>query len=362
MQPTPEEMPAARRWQVVPSQGRQTVLVTGGSGVVGAPLLTRLRDMDVICLVHRNPVRHGGVTSVFGDLTKPGLGLPEGQYRALADRVDAVIHCAAVTDFNRTDGSLEATNIGGTEQVIAFAEAAGARLYHVSTAFLHAEAKGERGRTAARYAASKRAGEELVRACRVPHVILRPSVVVGDSRTGEVQAFQGLYLVAGAILAGLVPIIPFDPSWPIDFVPADVVADAIAVAVERELTEGEFWLTAGKQALRLDEAVGLCVGVGEEIGLPVDQPRFVSPDTFDRLIAPVFLDALPRRIRFTVLRLLDFFAVYLSMETAMPSSFEDLVGLGVVALPDQRQTLVNSFRYWADRTGRGVTSAQPEVA
>ncbi|MDP9072689.1 MAG: SDR family oxidoreductase [Actinomycetota bacterium] len=345
-----------------PFGSRQTVLVTGGSGVVGQGLLPRLAGMDVICLVHRTPIGRPGVVSVAGDLMQPRFGLSESDYDALARRVDAVVHCAAVTEFNRTDGSLEATNIGGTEQVLAFVAAAGARLYHVSTAFLHAQATGGRGETAVRYAASKRAGEALVKASGLPHVILRPSVVVGDSATGEVSAFQGLYLVAGAILSALVPLIPFDPAWPIDFIPNDVVADAIAVAVERELTSGELWLTAGDRALSFDQAVQEVVTFGREIGLPVDPPRFVPPDVFDRLIGPVFLEFLPRTVRYTVSRLLEFFTIYLAMDGAMPNSLNELAALGAKPLPDSSQTLRSSLRYWAEATGRLSEPDQSEVA
>jgi thioester reductase-like protein len=213
--------------------------------------------------------------SVHGDLQEPRFGLNAADFTALTHRIDAVIHSAAVTDFNRTDGSLEATNVEGTMRVLDLASAAGVPFYHISTAYLHATADGERGHTAVRYAASKRASEDLVRTSGLPHVILRPSVVVGDSRTGEVRSFQGLYRAVGAILDGVVPLIPFDRSWLLDFVPVDVVADAIATVVEHELTSGEFWITAGTRALRLDDAVGLCVRVGAEIGRVVDMPRFV---------------------------------------------------------------------------------------
>src|SRR5438105_12592612 len=110
---------------------RRTVLLTGASGVVGRALLRRLRDFDVVCLVHRSPVSGPNVTTVSGDVAEPMFGLAKGAYAELAARVDAVIHCAAVTDFNRTDGSLEATNIAGTKHVAAFAATAGAVLYHV---------------------------------------------------------------------------------------------------------------------------------------------------------------------------------------------------------------------------------------
>src|SRR5579859_6118180 len=326
-----------------PGRARRTVLVTGASGVVGRALLRRLRDFDVVCLVHRSPVSGPNVTSVLGDIADPTLGLAADAY--------AVIHCAAVTDFNRTDGSLEATNIAGTEHVAAFAAAANAVLYHVSTAFVHTTVDGDRGRTAVGYAASKLAGEKVVRSSGVAHVIFRPSVVIGDSITGEIAAFQGLYRVAAGMFAGIVPMIPFDPSWPIDFVPADVVADAIAWAVENRVSEGEFWLSAGEKALRLDDGVAVAVEVARDLGVAIDAPRFVPPDMFDRLIGPVFLDALPDKIRRNILRMLEFFTTYLQSGETKPSSLDQLAALGARPLPDQRESLRNSLRYWAAQNG-----------
>ena len=342
----------------VPGATRRTVLLTGASGVVGRALLQRMRDLDVVCLVHRSPVCGPDVTTVPGDIAEPMLGLGEQAYVDLAAMVDVVIHCAAVTDFNRTDGSLEATNIAGTEQVAAFAAAANAVLYHVSTAFVHTTVDGDRGRTAVGYAASKSAAEQVVRSSGVPHVIFRPSVVIGDSVTGEIAAFQGLHRVAAGMFAGIVPIIPFDPGWPIDFVPADVVADAIARVVQNRVDEGEFWLSAGERALRLDEAVAVAVEVGRGLGVSVDVPRFVPPEMFDRLIGPVFLDALPAKIRRNVLRMLEFFTIYLQSGQTKPSSLDQLAALGARPLPDQRESLRNSLRYWAARNGYGQAETE----
>ena len=336
-----------------PGRARRTVLVTGASGVVGRALLRRLRDFDVVCLVHRSPVSGPNVTTVAGDVAEPMLGLTEQVYTELAARIDTVIHCAAVTDFNRTDGSLEATNIAGTGHVAAFAAVAEAVLYHVSTAFADTTADGDRGRTAIGYASSKLASEEVVRSGGVPHVILRPSVVIGDSVTGEIAAFQGLYQVAAGLFAGIVPMIPFDPGWPIDFVPADIVADTIACLVENRVSSGEFWISAGDKALRLDESVALAVELAHGLGMNIDMPRFVPPDMFDRLIGPVFLDLLPARIRRNVLRMLEFFTTYLQSGQIKPSSLDQLVALGARPLPDQRQSLRNSLQYWAAQSGYG---------
>ena len=345
-----------------PGTVRRTVLLTGASGVVGRALLRRLRGLDVVCLVHRSPVCGPGVapdvTVVPGDVSQPMLGLAGQACVELAARVDAVVHCAAVTAFNRRDGSLEATNVAGTEHVAGFAAAAGAVLYHVSTAFVHTTADGDRGRAAVGYAASKLAAERVVRASGVPHVILRPSVVIGDSVTGEIAAFQGLHQVAAGLFAGLVPMIPFDPGWPVDFVPADVVADAIACVVENRVSEGEFWLTAGNRALRLDESVAVAVELARGLGVSVEVPRFVPPEMFDRLIGPVFLDALPGRIRRNVLRMLEFFTTYLQSGQAKPSSLDQLVALGAGPLPGQRESLRNSLQYWAARNGYGQAETE----
>jgi thioester reductase-like protein len=334
-----------------PGAARRTVLLTGASGVVGRALLPRLRDLDVTCLVHRSPVSGPNVTAVPGDIAEPMLGLAEQAYVELAARVNAVIHCAAVTDFGRTDGSLEATNIAGTENVAAFAATANAVLYHVSTAFVDAKAEGDRGRTAIGYASSKAAGEQVVRSSGVPHVILRPSVVIGDSVTGEIAAFQGLHQVVAGMFAGTVPMIPFDPGWPIDFVPADVLADAIACVVENRVREGEFWISAGDQALHLDEGVAVVVELARTLGVSIDTPRFVPPDMFDRLIGPVFLDALPARIRRNIVRMLEFFTTYLQSGETKPSSLDQLVSLGMRPLPDQRESLRSTVKYWAAHKG-----------
>ena len=343
-------------------KARRTVLLTGASGVVGRALLPRLRDFDVVCLVHRSPVSGPNVTTVPGDVAEPMFGLAEPAYAELAARGDAVIHCAAVTSFNRIDGSLEATNVTGTEHVAAFAATAGAVLYHVSTAFVDTTADGDRGRTAVGYAASKSAAEDVVRSSGVPHVILRPSVVIGDSVTGEIAAFQGLHQVAAGLFAGIVPMIPFDPSWPIDFIPADIVADAIACLVEHRVSEGEFWLSAGEQALRLDEGVAVAVELAGDLGVRVDVPRFVPPEMFDRLIGPVFLDALPGKIRRNVLRMLEFFTTYLQSGRLKPSSLDQLAALGVRPLPDQRASLRSSLEYWAEQSGYGQAVTETEKA
>ncbi len=335
---------------------RRTVLVTGASGVVGQALVPRLVERgaaDVVCLTHRSVVdarsgrrQMGSVSMVHGDVARPDLGLGAREYRELAARIDSVVHAAALTDFVGPDETLQRVNVDGTGHALALAEAAGADFVHVSTAYLHARGEGRRGHVAARYAASKRAAEEVVKASGVGHSIVRPSIVIGDSRTGAMSSAQGLHRAAGAVLSGIAPILPFGASWPFDFIPQDVVAETIAGILERERTGEELWVTAGDRALSLAQAVDVVVATGHQLGIDVDTPRFVSPEQFDRIIAPVFLPALPATMRTTITRLLDFFAVYLDMDEPMPSSLPALEHQGIAALPDLAESLRRSLHHW----------------
>ena len=63
----------------MPKTERRTILLTGASGVVGRAVLRRLRDFDVVCLVHRSPVCGPDVTAVRGDIAEPMLGLGESR-------------------------------------------------------------------------------------------------------------------------------------------------------------------------------------------------------------------------------------------------------------------------------------------
>ena len=94
------------------------------------------------------------------------------------------------------------------------------------------------------------------------------------------------------------------------------------------------------------------------LGVRIDMPRFVPPDMFDRLIGPVFLDALPGKIRRNVLRMLEFFTIYLQSGQTKPSSLDQLGALGARPLPDQRESLRNNLRYWAAQNGYGQAETE----
>ena len=282
---------------------RRFVLLTGAAGVVGSALRPQLARHRVVSLVHRSPVAG---EYVHGDLCQPRLGLDEHTYRTLLSTVDTVVHCAAETDFAAGAQAVQRANVAGTQHILSFAAAAGARLVHVSTAFvarseLTRSAKGAALRDAVArpedYLDSKRAAEAALRSCGVPVVIVRPSVVIGDSATGEMSRFQGIHTIASALLRNRLPLAPFDPAARIDVIPQDLLAAGIAALVESGTASGEYWLTAGPQALTAGRMVELCVRTAGELGLELTAPRLVKPAMVDRLIRPVFIDPLPAPAR-----------------------------------------------------------------
>ena len=192
------------------SPRRRTVLLTGGAGVLGRAFIDELSaDHDIIALRNRTPVCDPRVAEFAGSLGSPALGLSPGDYCALSSEVDVVLHAAANTSWKATPAQIRETNVGGTRNMLAFAGRAGAPLLYVSTAYVAnpPSAEGSRHRGARSYIDSKVEAEQLTRDSDVPSLIVRPSVVIGDSRDGRMASFQGLHRVAGMIARGTVPMV-----------------------------------------------------------------------------------------------------------------------------------------------------------
>ncbi len=117
-------------------------LLTGASGFLGAHLLRALRQRGarVICLTHSADIA-APCEVVRGDITKERLGLTEDVYQSLLSRVTRVWHCAAdVRHYVADEGALRAVNTLGTQNLLAFARAAGADFHYISTASVAGDA------------------------------------------------------------------------------------------------------------------------------------------------------------------------------------------------------------------------------
>jgi nucleoside-diphosphate-sugar epimerase len=348
---------------VKPTIGKPTLLLTGASGVLGRALIDELSpDFTIVALRHRTRLNDPRVREFAGSLNDPTLGLSERDYARLADSVDVVLHGAAATSWKATPESIRATNIDGTRTMLAFAERAGAPMYYVSTAFVANPPSADGGRFAGAraYIESKVEAEQLTRDSDVATVILRPSVVIGDSGDGRMAAFQGLHRVAGLIAKGMVPLIACNEDALMDVVPQDVVAAAAGKLIRAGVTAGEFWLSAGETAPTAGDLVAGALRLGRAAGLDPTAPRFIAAEAVDRLLLPLLAEALSPELQGMFAELLEMTWLF-QMPAALPTSMPEL-GLGAkMTRPRLLDTYDKSMRFWAQAKGLLPAAADDDL-
>ena len=199
--------------------------VTGATGFIGKFLLERLlarEDAKVHVLIRKSSAekfaamqaRYGEagrkLVMVAGDITTPGLVSP-ADFKKLAGKVDHVFHLAAVYDMTMSDEQGDQINNEGTRNVVAFVNdlGGGAVLHHVSSVAVAGsdfvgsfkESMFDEGQSVDHpYYRTKFQSEAIVRnETKGAFRIYRPGVVVGDSRTGEMDKIDGPYYFAKAI-------------------------------------------------------------------------------------------------------------------------------------------------------------------
>lgn len=297
-----------------------TLFLTGATGMVGREVLVRAladpRFDRVACLVRPGDGKTAAdrlsallkavgapadrAWAVAGDVVLPGLGISATDLGDLRDTTN-VIHCAATVSFDHPLEEARAINVEGTRAVVDVCRRLPRleRLDAVSTAYvagkrddLVLESELDHGSGFHNtYEQTKYESEQLLRTADLPVAIHRPSIVVGDSRTGRTGAWKVLYWPLKVIARGWLPIIPYDPEGRLDIVPVDFVADAIlALSREKDAIGHRFHLTAGPER---DATMGQ---VTTEVFRRVQRrpPLRVSPRWFRRVVRPA-LYALPSK-------------------------------------------------------------------
>jgi thioester reductase-like protein len=244
------------------------VFFTGFPGFIGRRLVDRLlRDdpeLRVAALVEERmaadardcaqAIGHADrIEILVGDITDRRLGLAGDDYDRLAAEITSAHHLAAAYDLAVPLEVAQRVNVEGTGNVLDLCARAERleRLNYVSTAYVaglrtgvvyeHELNLGQAHKN--HYESTKFQAEVWVREYldKVPATIYRPAIVVGDSRTGETQKFDGPYYILRTIArVGSGPLATFGRSEaPFNVVPVDFVVDAIAALAGDEAAAGE---------------------------------------------------------------------------------------------------------------------------
>jgi dephospho-CoA kinase len=194
------------------------------------------------------------VEVLAGDVSDMDLGLSSAEYRALSRELTWIHHLAGIYFMGVDDDTARRVNVTGTRTVLDLARDASRleRLVHWSTAMVSGDRKGtfteddleagQKFRNA--YERTKYEAERLVRAAmrQLPITVVRPGIIVGDSRTGEIDTFDGPYylmvLIATNASRVRLPLLGRSTA-PLHLAPIDYVVEAAWHVARGEAAAGK---------------------------------------------------------------------------------------------------------------------------
>ncbi len=217
------------------------------------------------------------VNLIDGDAASMDLGLSGAEFRAMAREVDRIHHVAHVSYMGVDRATAEHVNVGGTREILELGAACASLkcLVMHSTSHVAGDREGvvREDELAAGQAfrnvveETKARAEKLVRAkmSKMPICVLRPTMVVGDSRTGEVDRFDGPYLLILLIVTS-----PADFAFPLlgrgdallHLVPIDFVVQAARVLGRHPKAPGRTFHIADPTALTVRRCFELVAKAG----------------------------------------------------------------------------------------------------
>jgi thioester reductase-like protein len=288
----------------------KALFCTGAGGFIGRYILSHYlekEECDVYLLENgrfqerleayldeqiRDPEQRKRIKVFAGDISQPDLGLETPIRDELKQRITHVIHLAALYNLSAPRDISMRVNVDGTRHLLDFIAQIPSlqRLGYASTIAVSGKHMGtfreddlDVGQDFENnYDETKFLAEKLVRERRdgIPTVILRPTTVVGHSRTGAIEKIDGPYYALGMIARNMHTIVPNTKQNKFHFAPVDFIADAFYHLFEDEDSIGKVFHLVDPDPVTYMEFFDLaCAAMGKRkplLKLPVAWMRPVG--------------------------------------------------------------------------------------
>jgi thioester reductase-like protein len=264
----------------------ETIFLTGFPGFIAGRLACRLaqRDTQFFLLVQKPFIEKAmreveevarktatpleNFALIEGDITQENLGISETDLRIIRNEITDVHHLAAIYDLSVAKDSAYAVNVEGTKNVNEFVRNLEKlrRYNYVSTCYVAGRRTGEIFETELEhdagfrnfYEETKYLAEMEVEKLKgdIPLTIYRPSVVVGDSETGETAKYDGIYSLIHYLrkAPNLLRFVNVGNSAvKLNLVPIDFVVEGIAALATAENAVGVTVALADSNPLTTEE-------------------------------------------------------------------------------------------------------------
>jgi thioester reductase-like protein len=250
----------------------ETIFLTGFPGFIASRLLRRLAtegarflllvqpafaeraQQEVESLAAQTGKPRSDFAVLSGDITKPNLGLSPADLQTARAETTVLFHLAAIYDLAVARDTGLRVNLEGTRNVNAFARSLPRLRHHhyVSTCYVAGKRTGRILETELQHEAgfrnyyeeTKYLAELEVEALKseLPVTIHRPSVVCGDSRSGETAKYDGIYYLINYLLKWPSVLSAFNignSEVSLNLVPVDFVVEAISTLAREPLAVGK---------------------------------------------------------------------------------------------------------------------------
>lgn len=250
----------------------ETIFLTGFPGFIAERLVLRLarQDTQFFLLVQPHFIQKAGdaieriarqtqtplenFALIEGDITQPQLGISDADIQTVRDETTSVFHLAAVYDLAVNKETARRVNLEGTQNVNELCRSLPnlRRYNYISTCYVAGKRNGRILETELEHAAGFRNNYEETKylaelevehlKAELPVTIFRPSVVVGDSQTGETVKYDGIYYLIQYLrkAPGLLRLVNVgNKNVRLNLVPVDFVVNGIAALAADENSVGK---------------------------------------------------------------------------------------------------------------------------